>query len=843
MNTLSKLSDICHSALQEKQLDKDNRYNKRLAWELSEIDAQDKIDYFIDLYEKKVKFATNENNLLVEFLIGSADQLNVDEFPEFIYGELPDIDIDYLPAIKEYIPGWAILTFGQDRVCAIGSYSTFGIKGTLLDMARVHGLDHKEIGGITKKINLKDEENKTLTWEKALQLYPELKAYCEAHPEVATATAKLLHRNRGMGTHAGGLIISSIDLNNIVPIVRGKDGRYTSAYPEGLHGTDLSPLGLIKFDVLAIKDLLKIVQCCQLVKQRHGLKHIYSLDGQRDWSDTSYLEDPKSLALAATGKLLGVFQFDSKGIRELAKDCQISRFEDIVALTSLYRPGPMGEKMHRTYINRKTGKEAYELHPVLDRILGATFGVMCYQEQVMQILHAVGGIHLKDCEIVRKAISKKDAKKFGKYKEMFVQNGQVVLGWTKEAVEDLWAQIESFAEYGFNKSHAVAYSYITARILTLKAHYPLEFYLTTVKNENDSDTIKTYKGDAEKNGIKFNRLDLNLSKENFTIINDEIYIGFGNVKGIGEEAAKTIVANQPYASFEDFLNKIGTDARVVIPLIALRIFSEPPELLFEFYEHYKSVMSKRNARAKTNKEARLKIFNEICPFLEECSTKIEPTQDAIEELIKTDFEGVAFIADENRNHELIKLFKKYRKSVVTFEEKVAADKPLDITTFEAKGDLDEEQLAVCQNSLEFAESIHYGFGWRHPLQSSPACQHKLFEAFEEDDTLLSASVEVMIIEEPKKIQAKKRENFFYYTVLVEDADWKRNKVTFWSNDYERFKEELTVGNLVRMQVQPPNQKTRNYTFLSYPRYAKLPEKEHDARLLVMEKDSFEQLRR
>lgn len=828
MNPLERLTALCQQALSNKNLSQDKRYITRLSWELSEIDAQDEVEYFLEIYDKKYRYATNENNLLTEWLLGSVEAIDVDQFPEFIYGELPDIDIDYLPQIKEHIHEWAIRTFGINRVCAIGTYNCFGIKSTLLDMARVHDYDNKEINSITKKIGLKDDDGKTMTWEKALQLFPELKAYCDAKPEVAIATGKLLHRNRGMGSHAGGLIISSVDLNNIVPIVRGKDGRHTSAYPEGLHGTDLSPLGLIKFDVLAIKDLYKTVECCEIIKKRHGLSGIFSTDGQRDWSDTSYLEDPKALALANQGKLFGVFQFDSTGIRELAKEGGVSCFDDIVAYTSLYRPGPMGEKMHKAYVNRKRGKEQYTLHPVLEKILGMTYGVMCYQEQVMKILHVVGGIPLKDCEIVRKAISKKKVEKFMKYKTMFLENGQKVLGWTLEQITELWQQIESFAEYGFNKSHAVAYSYITSRILTLKAHWPIEFYLTTIKNENDTDKVRMYKTDGEKNGIKFHRLDLNKSKENFAIIDDQIYIGFGNVKGIGEEAAARIVANQPYSSFEDFLNKFGTDARIIVPLVALRLFEGDPKVLYEFYEFYKKGNQKRITRAKTNAESRQKVLGEV---LEHLNGQCEPTQEAIEKYILTDYATELGKSDEVK--ELVKKLNKYKRNVESYNEKVAADQPLTLELFEPTGEIDSELATMCEQDVSFAESEHYGFGWQHTLEKCPQFQNKRFSNFDDDDTLVSGPVEVVVVEEPKKVAMKKKENSFYYTVLLEDADWKRNTVTFWSNDYERWKEELVVGNLLRIQVRPPGDYNR-YTFFSYPRNMRLPEKNQDPRLIKLD---------
>lgn len=447
-------SDICQNKLKEKGLSEDKKYLKRLKWETEEIVAKKKEGYFLDLYERKVKYPKNENNLLVCWLLDIVPDYMIEEEPNCIFGESPDIDQDYLPACRDWLKNiWAPAEFGQEYVCNIGNYTTFGLKSSLIDMARVHGESREEILALTKSLDSKDDEGKTLTWDAAMKLYPDLKKYCDAHPDIADAAHKLLNRNRGSGIHAGGLIISRIPLTDLVPLIKRKDAPQASAWVEGLHGQDLQPVGLVKFDLLVISNLLQIARCCEMVKQRHKLDGICAKTGLPDWTDIQkWRSDKKSLEMANKGDLKGIFQFDSEGIRKIAIAGGVDRFEDLVAYSAIFRPGPLGQSMHTRYIERKRKREKYSLHPLLKPILEKTYGVMIFQEDVMKILNVVGDIPLEDCEIVRKAISKKKIETFIKYKEMFLINGKRNLGCDEKEINSLWNQMESFSEYGFCKT-------------------------------------------------------------------------------------------------------------------------------------------------------------------------------------------------------------------------------------------------------------------------------------------------------------------------------------------------------------------------------------------------------
>lgn len=351
------LQEIC----QNRNKKDDVRYEKRLKWELEEIRVKEKANYFLDLYSRKVRYSTNQNNLLVCQLLGICKDFEIEREPRCEYGEYPDIDVDYLPIVREYLKTiWAGEKFGEEYVCNIGNYTTFGIKSALIDMARVHGQSRDEIQALTKQLDAKDEEGKSLTWEAAMKV-PDLKKYCDEHPDVSDAARRLLNRNRGMGVHAGGLIIANSPLHDLVPLVKRKDNPQASAWVEGLHGKDLQPVGLVKFDLLVISNLLQIARCCELVKKRHKLTSICAKPNQPDWSDVeAWRNDPISLAMANSGDLKCIFQFDKQTVRAMARTGGVDRFEDLVAYTSLNRPGPLNCLRQGSLIKTEQGPKPIE---------------------------------------------------------------------------------------------------------------------------------------------------------------------------------------------------------------------------------------------------------------------------------------------------------------------------------------------------------------------------------------------------------------------------------------------------------------------------------------------------
>jgi len=819
-----KLVELCRKSLQIKALGEE--YSKRLELELQDIDDQNEYDYFIDLYQQGTKYPSNVNNLLVPWLLGIVEDFDISKEPEYTYGDFPDIDVDYLPVVQKYIrEQWAKEQFGENRVCLIGNYATFGIKNSLLDMAKVFSKPKSEIYEFSTKMGIKDDDGNVLTWDEALKMSDEFRQYCVNNPEVTDAAKRLLHRNKQKGKHAGGLIISSVDLDEFVPIIIDGEGNRVSAWVEGLHATDLQPVGLIKFDVLSIINLLQIAYASKLVKERHGLEKICALPGQKDWSDETYLNDPKALEMANNGELRCVFQFDSEGIRNLVKAGGVDNFEDLVAYTALYRPGPMKMKMHDAYTRRKKGLEEYVIHPVLKPILGKTYSVMVFQEQIMCILHVVGKIPLKDCEIVRKAISKKKEKIFKSYQKMFIENGQKVLGCSLEEIQNLWEQIDAFSGYGFNRAHSVGYTITSSRLLYLKAHYPLEFFTAILMCESKEEKIREYRLEARRMGIDINPVDLNISESLFSIKNDKIYMGISNIKGIGYEVAADIASKQPFENFEDFLERVEPSATIMKPIIGLNLFQEAPRVvLWEYYAYWSDHKKKIKTRLKSFAKSRENMVEKLKEFI----------PDATEETFT--------ILEETDDKKLSALIRRWHKTLADQKEKLEnIENLISLSDFTPTGEILAELHEMYTLEQHYADVKYYGFSWNSPLETSLNYTPGMgFGQFDTEEDISVMPVQVRVIEKPERREFKSGKGHCYQ-LTVEDENFRRERVTVWSSDFERFKEEFGEwnedykhGNNLQIRVRRPEGGFNNFTFDTYPRFHKIPPKNQDYRLILMQ---------
>lgn len=885
---------LCQKAMELRGLDKDPRYIKRLKWEVEEIVGKEKWDYFLDLLDRRVKYPKNQNNLLVPYLFGIVADHDIDHDPNSVFtGDLPDIDVDYIDIVRDYLKNeWAPKTFGEEYVCNIGNYTTFGLKNALIDMARLHDNPRDEIQAITKSLDAKDEEGKPMTWDSALKLHPELKEYIDRFPEVGEAAKKIMHRNRGMGVHAGGLIISSIPLHDLVPLVKRKDDPQASSWVEGLHGQDLQPVGLVKFDLLVISNLMQIARCCQLVKERHGLDGICAMPGGPDWSDVPrWRNDPEALAMAGRGDLKCVFQFDSEGMRALVKSGGVTRFEDLIAYSALFRPGCLKSGMTKRYVDRKKGLESFDMHPLMQPILEKTYGIMVYQEQIMQILHVVGNIPLKDCEAVRKAISKKKIENFIKYKQMFIQNGMKNLGVAEAEVEELWNQVEAFSEYGFNLSHACAYTYISMWLIYLKCHYPHEFYASMLTCEKLSEKIKDYKMEARVHGVEMCRLDINKSKENFTLQGDQIHFGFSKVKGIGDGPAKRIVSGQPYKNFEDFLYRCGTDASMLKPIIGLRCFKDrDPITLWKFAEHFKEAQKKGEAKKKRFVVSLARYeeqFKALCPdekmsledFAGENPFETDPywknkydKDEFIEkwkeveaeegegeprivmEDVPTDDDAVVIEREALKYYKKIRVVKEFNrfkelKTLWNKRKRTLAKGQMPLSALPKLVDFCGDDHRIANDLLKelrdpvVCEEKFYGFPWIHELERSPDYQGNLtFDALRNDINQAVAPVE-MRIKSFKRLPSRKGN--MYTQVIAEDVTGQVNKINVWDDDWARWEQEFQVGNLLRVRLQPPSGGFPTFTLESNQikgRYwaKRYPDKEMDFRVVVMQFGKTEQ---
>lgn len=881
MKEKEKLFALCEKYMQNKGLDGNEEYSTRLKRELRAIDEQGEHEYFLKLHARfkaeNLIFPKNEHNNLIDWVLGLAPTVDMSKPGAYVYGESPDIDIDYLRQIRDYIKRvWAPQRFGQENICEIGTYGTTGIKSAILDMARLHSAPRDEIQSITVEMNDKfsDDDGNTqeLEWDDALEIYPKFKEYCERYPDVAHAAKMLLGRNKTAGVHAGGLVISSQRIDGFVPLeVRmvnkaNPNGVICSAWTEGLNRQDLQPVGLIKFDLLVINNLMQIALACKLIQERHGLDKICARPGDINWSDISYLNDPKSLSMANKGDLKCIFQFDSEGIRKMIKRGGVSSFDDLAVYSALYRPGPLNMGMDARYCKRKKGEEPFGVHPVMAPYLGKTYGILVFQEQVMDILRIVGLIPDMHTEKVRKAISKKKVDQFIKYKEMFVENGQRVLNVNPEFVIKIWEQIEAFAAYGFNASHAYAYAYISARLLWLKAHYPLEFYTAIMMCEDDAEKFKDYKLDAKYHNIEICPVHINKSRANFAINGSKIFFGFSNIKSIGEDVANRLVEGQPYNSFPNFLKKFGADATPIKALTALGVFEDNYDrvTLRKFAEWYKKQIGSRKDRKKRFEQSMDKKleelrallleevddndpdFEKMCDFTDDAYALWEKRFEGIMRQEPYKYKGEERVREVTYIKQLQKLASKRASSIKNFHEKEQEDddEPVTLDQFnpslvqldpEEEEMLKDELVIDGQKSYPKAESQYYGFQWTHVLETSPDYTGATLDKFldeAENNGLAVGMVEVQI----KAVHSRtSKKDVPFYTVDIEDANGKLMKVNVWQDDYTRFQDELKTDKLVKMRVRPPSGGFSTLTFESVPRHQRrfLPKKEEDFRLMPM----------
>lgn len=462
---------------------------------------------------------------------------------------------------------------------------------------------------------------------------------------------------------------------------------------------------------------------------------------------------------------------------------------------------------------------------------------------------------MKDCEIVRKAISKKKIDSFKKYKEQFIENGMIVLDWSKEKVEDLWNQIEAFAAYGFNVSHATAYTYISSRLLWLKAHYPLEFFAAIFMCENSTEKIKEYMIEASLHGIKIMPPDIDKSDIRFKIVDKNpedpqpdspIYFGLNNVKGIGINASQRIVENQPYGNFYKFVEKFGTDQSVIKPLVGLRVFKDgDPVSLYKYYEHYKLVSKQREDRRKRFEagcKVKIQELRNLFPsdfflkdipdneidFSDEFITKLENLIDTWNAQAKNDL----IIPFETMEKHVDSLRKKYRRALHSFENKVQEDQPIRNLYDPTKVEVPEDIVEIYK-SLEASEKAFYGFLWRHPLEKSPNYKGLTFDALRNEGKQ-TGFVQIRILNVEKKVSKKGTD---YRLLKVEDAHSEEQFVQIWSDDWERFGDWLTKDQLVQIKVDVPSGGFNRYTLngpQKHKRYLLPKDRTQDFRVFVMQ---------
>ncbi len=466
---------------------------------------------------------------------------------------MPDIDMDFCQSRRQEIIDYVIRKYGRYNVAQIITFGKLLAKGVIRDVARVLGMPYARADAMAKLIP--DKPGTKL--DEAYEAEPKLRELIENDPLAARVWkyAKALEGlNRNAGTHAAGVVISNEELWHKTPLFKpaGQDTLATQ-----YSGKYIEDVDLIKFDFLGLKTLTVIDEAKKLVKERRGV--------EIDFKKVD-IQDKKVYEYISQGNTLGLFQIESAGMQDLAKRLKPSGFEDIIAMLALYRPGPMESGMLDDFVERKHGRAKITyMFPELEPILKPTYGVIVYQEQVMQIVQTIGGFTLGGADLVRRAMGKKIKEEMDRLKDEFVQ-GAKKNGFDAQKAGELFDLIVKFAGYGFNKSHSAAYAMITFYTSYLKCYYPTEFMAAQLSLEKDNTTkVVTYVDEVKRMGIELLPPDINRSDLKFIASNidgkEVILFGLGAIKGAGDIAINSILEARkegPFKDLSDFISRVDS---------------------------------------------------------------------------------------------------------------------------------------------------------------------------------------------------------------------------------------------------------------------------------------------
>jgi len=479
---------------------------------------------------------------------------------------MPDIDVDFCQDRREEVIQYMVEKYGRDKVCQIITFGTMAARGVIRDVGRALDLPYGDVDRIAKLV----PEVLGITLEKALVQEPKLNELAAADARVKEVLAVALRLEglaRHASTHAAGLVVAPKQMEEFCPVYKDqKSGSLTTQYSMKY----VEKIGLVKFDFLGLKNLTVIDNAVKHV--RVGKVPDFDISLLRD-------DDEESYKLLQSGNTTGVFQLESSGMKELLVKLKPSCFEDIIAVCALYRPGPLGSGMVDDFIERKHGRKqtVYDL-PQLEPILKDTYGVIVYQEQVMQIARSLAGYSLGGADLLRRAMGKKDAEQMAKERDKFLEGADVLkLDLKKSAV--IFDLMAKFAEYGFNKSHSAAYALVAYQTAYLKAHYPVEF-MAALLTEDMGNTDKVIKsiGDCREMGIEVLPPDINESDRSFRVLERAMRFGLGAVKNVGEGAIEAIIearGEEPFKDLFDFCERVDlrrVNKRVIEALIKCGAF-------------------------------------------------------------------------------------------------------------------------------------------------------------------------------------------------------------------------------------------------------------------------------
>ena len=553
------LKHICIMGLKKRFQGKpiSDEYVERLKYELDVIHKMGFDDYFLIVFDY-VQFAKSNKILvgpgrgsaagsLVAYVLGitNVDPIAYDLlFERFLNPErvsMPDIDIDFQDDRRDEVVDYVVSKYGKEHVAQIVTFNTYGPRVAIKDMGKVMGIPLARLEILAKMVPTNPKNKKTIT--EMYSTSAQFQNMVNADPllrKLMPAMSVIEHLPRNISTHAAGVVLCKEPLRDVVPLVIGPSSTLMSQYSKDY----IEKAGLLKMDFLGLKNLTMLDYMCQ---------DIYKNTGDVIKLNDLPLNDKKTYDLISRGETYGIFQLESQGMRNMLRKMKPERFEDIVDAIALYRPGPM-ENIPLYLKGRENQDSITYLIKEIEPILKPTYGIMIYQEQLMIIAQKIAGFSLGKADILRKAVSKKQLALMESLKEDFIV-GCINNGYKKEVAEELYALIEKFANYGFNKSHSVAYAYVAYQLAYLKANYPLYFYAAILSNEMSSENTKLHCiSECKANNVRVLSPSINHSYHRFMVEDGHIRYSLLAIKNVGYAGYKAIIDEREKGKFTDIFD-------------------------------------------------------------------------------------------------------------------------------------------------------------------------------------------------------------------------------------------------------------------------------------------------
>ncbi|MEW6557457.1 MAG: DNA polymerase III subunit alpha [Elusimicrobiota bacterium] len=633
----SYLRKLCEAGLKKRYPKITAEIKQRLEHELKIIYDAGYSGYFLIVWDF-IQFAKNQAipvgpgrgsgaGSIVSYLLGITDVdpleygLLFERFLNPARLTMPDLDIDFSDEGRAEVINYVRNKYGVDKVVQIITFGSMLAKQVIRDVGRVLSIPLTEVNKIAGLI----PKTLGITLTQALSLVSELKSFYNSDTRIkklVDISLKLEGLKRHSGVHAAGIVITKDEATNYLPLAKTSDGVVTTQF----EGKLLEKMGLLKMDFLGLRMLTVIKDTAELIKKRHKIK----LDIEK-----LPFDDKNTFKLLSDAKVAGVFQVEKSGMRDLLKKLKPKSISDITALIALYRPGPMGSGMLDEFVARYHGKTKFKYeHQLMEKILSETYGIIVYQEQVMQIATELAGLTLSEADTFRSAMSKKNVDLIEQYREIFL-DGAKKKELTYRIAEKIFNNIKSFGEYGFNKSHATAYGFLTYKSAYLKANYPLEFFTALLSSEightkiskEAENKIVEYIKDAQEFGIEIYPPDINKSFAKFTIEHKGIRFGLVAVKNVGEGAVDAIITarekNGEFSSLADFIARVDLhliNKRVLESLCKAGVLdnllnkrANMPERDV-FYENIEKIISQNAKYKKSNRKEHERIDNQASLF-------------------------------------------------------------------------------------------------------------------------------------------------------------------------------------------------------------------------------------